>query len=283
MAQLLRSSIQSAVACIILLTQLTGCVSLRKVEEIRRPPGPANINFSLRNVYYDPDIRGYRLKTEAAGREAALNGMVLRDIFGKKIRTERELARILIKTDTNLVEWEKEGIVTKTAYTIGFIIYLPVAIAVGLGENIIDGTLNYPFVPIASNLKTTYEEKAEEAYDQGRRQFDSQKIDDALTEWDYAKHLMPSLQGNSDIDYWRGRAFESRQEYKLAIEAYQEFLDYSERSTPTYFHHNYPEDPNWSGKAEEAERKESALIKAISLSAQKNSGLLWQRIVTDVR
>jgi len=274
MAHLLRSSLQSSVACIIVFTQLTGCVSLKDVQEVRRLPEPSLIDIYYTNIFYDPDIRAYRLRTVSGGRDSVFSGMALRDGSGKKIRTEQDLARFLQTIRGSQLESEKEGKGTKIAYTVGLIVYLPVLIVVGVPLGVIDGVLNIPFSPIPGHLVATYQDKAEAAYARGREQFDSGKYDKALTEWDYAKHLMPSLQGNSDIDYWRGRAFESRHESNPAITAYQEFLDYSERSTPTYFHYSYPEDPRWAKKAEEAEKREWVLINTLSLSAQESQSHL---------
>lgn len=278
MTRLSSNLIRSMAILIVVFTQLTGCVSLQKVEETRRPPASNLIYFSHQDIFYDPDVRAYRLKT-ASGPEAYLKGAVLRDVFGKKIRTEQELARILTRMPQNedLLGWGKKGNVAKTAYIVGFIIYLPVAGAVGEVELVIDKTLNIPFIPVASNLKTAYQERSEAAYDQGRHQFDSKNYNGALTEWDYAKFLMPSLQGNSDVDYWRGRALEARHESKLAITAYQEFLNFSDQAMPSYFNYRYPEDPDWSKKAEEAETREAALIKTISLSEQQSQDHLHNK------
>ena len=266
--------VRTVTILIVVFTQLMGCISLKDVSEARRLPGPSNMYFTHQDIFYDPDIRGYSLKKVSDGSESGINGVALRDAFGKKIKTEEELVRVLAKKENGQLAKEGKGVGAKMAYMIGLVVYLPVVIVVGAVEGVVNGVLNIPFSPIPAHLEATYQKGAEASYARGRDRFDAGKFDEALTEWEHARFLMPSLQGNSDIDYWRGRAFEARHESKLAITAYQEFLDYSERATPFYFHYSYPEDPEWSKKAEDVEKRASALINTISLSMQKSQGHL---------
>ena len=66
---------------------------------------------------------------------------------------------------------------------------------------------------------------------------------------------MSSLHLLSDIDYWRGRAFEAHGEGDSARTAYLTFLNYSERSIPSDFKNLYPNDPAWAEKADDAEKR----------------------------
>lgn len=105
------------------------------------------------------------------------------------------------------------------------------------------------------HLGRTYEKAAEAAYKSGREQFANDRIERAIAEWEHALFVMPSLRVFSDIDYWRGRAFEAAVKPQEAAVAYRTFLEYSEHSLPTYFKESFSQDPAWEVKAQDAERR----------------------------
>lgn len=91
-------------------------------------------------------------------------------------------------------------------------------------------------------------------YDEGRREFDAKNYSEALVKWDRAVSMMPSLRAYSDVEYWRGRAFEALGKSEAARTAYMDFLNYSERSTPEYFRvSESKKEPSWADKASDAE------------------------------
>lgn len=214
------------------------------------PMGPAiGSNYSF---YYDPAIRAYRQRlNQKDGKEPSV-GKALRDGNGKKIQTEEDLGLILGGTQKE-VTWTK----TKTTvYIVVGVIYVPLVVALFT----VQGVLNIPFGPVVVHLKTTYERNAEDAYASGRHHFDSGEFEAALTEWEHAMLVMPSLKAFSDVDYWRGKAFEGQGKLREAQIAYDNFLSYSENATPSYFKNSYPNDPTWEKKAKDAKIRITALV-----------------------
>ena len=124
---------------------------------------------------------------------------------------------------------------------------------------ILAGIFSYPnyfnkgVEALNNKMSWTLPKFPEKAYVLGRQYFVDHRMEDALSEFDYAKNLIPSLQAFSDIDYWRGRVFEDLGKEGDTKISYMYFINYSERSMPEFFKVTYPDDPTWLEKAQDAQ------------------------------
>jgi hypothetical protein len=241
---------------------LAGCVSLPTPWELRKFPGFSHSDLSMEGVVYDPAIRAYRVANPKEGAET-FTGTVLRDIDAKKIRTEGELKRVLVAFKS-----PKVGTGTKIAAYSVAVVYSPIVVA----ENIAAAVLTLPLQPVAiyenHRSKRILHGAVEEAYAAGRSRFDAGELQAALDKWDDALRWDSSLRWLSDIDYWRGRAFERLENGGNALTAYLSFLDYSAQSFPSYFHPTYGTDPSWSDKAADTERRLGGFLHQEEKAAQ---------------
>jgi len=133
---------------------------------------------------------------------------------------------------------------------------------VTLGLPIVHGILAMPFSPVASHLKKDYERDVERDYAEARRDFDAGEYEQALEEWEKARALMPSIQANSDINYWRGRAFESLRHPGEALIAYNRFLEVSTTTLPPYFQHRLDDETSWKQEEIDAVRRLNSIVAA---------------------
>lgn len=245
----------------VLSFQLAGCASWFDLEL----PGGTSV-LAKDRYYYDPSIRAYRVIDREKAPRSPDRDNAARDSGGRKIQTAEELERYL-----RAQERSPQGPLTK-AGTLGItIIYVPVLMAFGI--------VMLPWVFWSSHVAKTYEEAAEAAYAAGREHFANGRTDQAVAEWDRALVMMPSLRAYSDIDYWRGRAFQAAGDDRAAASAYRTFLDYSERSLPARFKKAFAEDPLWEEKAEDAEGR---LLLSASPQVQPNDALERTRAASTV-
>jgi hypothetical protein len=240
---------------------LPGCVSLPAVWDLDEIPGYNHSNFSREDVVYDSTIRGFRWRNKKA--EFGENE-VLRNDNGKKIQNEEDVIRLLDAKNSIII---RKG--TKvTAYVLS-LIYTPFVLI----ENAVKYTIGLPMVAVNQNLakknNENINEKMEDIYISARHHFDSGELEVALSEWENPQVTFPrSLTYYSDINYWRGRTYEKLGKTEDAQSAYLMFLNYSERSTPSFFKIKYPNDSTWDNKADEAEN-ELAILWSKMASVQK--------------
>ena len=232
---------------VVLSGMAPGCVSLPRFSELKGLPGFDRRGVEKEDVVYDPAIRAYRRKIVKAGSEE-MTGFVLRDTTGKKIQTKEELARMI-------ESMKKESVAggTKAAAYGLTAVYTPVTFA----ETILDYVIGFPIRWYMYNKNGKDFQTAEKAYISGRRHFDSQEYEAALRDWEHARNYSSGFYFFSDIDYWRGRAFEAQGEVENARTAFLTFLNYSQRSIPSDFKSKnvYSSDPTWTEKAEDAEKR----------------------------
>jgi hypothetical protein len=229
------------------ITLFTGCVALPAVWDVKETPGFHRSNLSKDDVTYDSTIRAFRWKDKKSN---SRESEVLRNENGEKIQNEETVNRFFDAKNSIEV-----GAGTKySAYGLSAI-YTPIVIV----EQVFGAIFYFPIRAIMENIEQKENKDIERAYISGRQYFDAGEIDKALSEWGYVKPtFQPIPIYFSDINYWRGRAFEKIGKYEDACNAYLVFLNYSERSIPKYFTVTYPNDPTWDQKAGEAEK---ALIK----------------------
>jgi hypothetical protein len=228
---------------ITLSTNLVGCASVSDIRDARNLPGLARPT-SNEEFYYDPSIRSYRVKKSGEHTDSSDKGRTIRDAGGKKVQTEHELEYVLQSKKRELV-----GTGAQITTGVLIVLYLPVIISMYVVESVV----MFPWSFMFAHYQRAYEREAEQAYSRGRKYFEDNQIDQALTEWEHARTMMPSLQAFSDIDYWRGRAFQVTDKTVEAQIAYLNFQNYSERSVPDYFKETFPQDPSWEEKAQEVE------------------------------
>jgi tetratricopeptide (TPR) repeat protein len=269
-----KQKFRPVIAILFFTTQLLGCTTFADVKQNRNIPFVYSASISKGQFNFDGEIRGYRVNSVPDYRQQSqVGGKIIRTTIGKKIQTKRELSNFL-----TLSEHEDLGLGQKAAlfgtgatFLVTYIVFLPIT----LGFDVVKGILNLTFQPVTSSLQSQYKHNAENAYISGRYNFDSGKTDMALADWEKAEDFMPSLKAFSDIDYWRGRAFEMRHQPKEALTAYEEFLSFSESSVPAYFKNKYSNDVTWGGKAEDVDMRIPLILKDIDISV-KESHFLFQ-------
>lgn len=219
---------------------LSGCTSLPGVSELKQLPGFMDTP-PQEEIQYDKTVLAYRV-----GGTDASKGSVLRNAVGKKIQTAQELKRF-----TSSVNREIVGVATRyTAYTLAGL-YTPYNVATKVFYIV-------PTVPLfvaGTVLKSAREEAVETAYGSGRTHFMRGELKEALADWSRAIALEPELRAISDLDYWRGRAFQEDGKVTEAVIAYQLFLSYSERTRPDFFTKKFPADMRWEEEAADIERR----------------------------
>jgi tetratricopeptide (TPR) repeat protein len=229
---------------------LSGCVSLPTLWDLRDMPGfQRQQKLSPDQTVYDPSMRAYRRAEPRDGKET-FTGSILTNMDWKKIRTEEELKRVLVA-----YKGPQIGAGTTIA-AYGFaVVYSPIAAA----ETIAGAVLTLPLKPFLLYDEYQNRKRArhaiEEAYLKGRSYFETGKFQSALDQWDDAMRLDPWLRLLSDVNYWRGRTYERLGNGREALTAYLDFLDYSERSFPSYFEAPPKDDPPWPDKAVDTERR----------------------------
>lgn len=228
----------------IVILEIVGCASVSDIRQMRDLPGSTPILWS-KEQYYDPTTLSYRFKEPKKEDESAEHGKVIRDAAGKKIQTDEELQRF-IQVDRKEYELLKAPFVSTIVLAA---LYIPIT----LPFDIIEGILTAPLSMMFHYYQGKLQGEAEKAYILGRQYLAEHHMEDALSEWDYAKKLIPSLQAFSDIDYWRGLAFEELGKEGDTRTAYIYFINYSERSMPEFFKVTYPDDPTWLEKAQDAQ------------------------------
>lgn len=135
------------------------------------------------------------------------------------------------------------------------VIYVPVGIVVGIAEGIAAIPVEiYTMVAVGRMTR-----ESESMYRAGRKELDAAHYPEALAALDRAMIASPLLRTHSDVEYWRGRAFEAIGEKHSARTAYLDFLDYSERSLPDFFEGPAFSDPTWAEKAKDAESRAATL------------------------
>ncbi len=241
---------------VVLLTVQTACVNLNDIRNIRELPV---LTASEKNAQFefDESINAYRFKLKHSDQS-----FVARDASGRKIRTEAEMKQWVDASEAAHRDLWTPGM-KATGFALG-VIYVPIGIVVGVAENVV----GIPIGLYALAVKHRIERGAEAMYRNGREEFDQGKYTDAVAAWDRAMAHMPSLKGSSDIDYWRGRAFEALGEGPSALTAYRDFLDYSERSIPDYFKGPDFNDQTWKEKAKDAESRATALFRTVAVRSQ---------------
>lgn len=230
--------------CTIVVLEIVSCASVSDIRQMRDLPGSTPILWS-KEYYYDPTILSYRFKEPKKEDESAEHGKVIRDAAGEKIQTDEELQRF-IQVD------RKEHELLKTPF-VSTIVLAALYIPITLPFDIIEGILTAPLSGMFLYYRGKLQDEAEKAYVLGRQYFVDHRMEDALSEFDYAKNLIPSLQAFSDIDYWRGRVFEDIGKEGDTKISYMYFINYSERSMPEFFKVTYPDDPTWLEKAQDAQ------------------------------
>ena len=234
-------------AAVLLVVQM-GCASMSDIRQLRELPGVATAR-DQDQYEFDQSVGVYRLKAKPPAK-----GEVARDSSGRKIRTEDQLRRwIEASTSVDQRLWGKG--MTTTGIVLA-VIYVPVGIVVVVVESVVA----IPVGIYVAVLKNRMEQNSKSDYEEGHRQFNAGHYEMALAEWDRAIAMMPSLRAFSDIEYWRGRAFEASGDRAAARTAYMDFLNYSERSTPVYFQEVEPKGKlSWAEKASDAETRVAAL------------------------
>ncbi|MDR4481632.1 MAG: hypothetical protein R3B37_18045 [Nitrospira sp.] len=254
---------------IFLTAPLSGCTTFDGLKRIRHLPKAAEtINYDPKNpdVFYDQSVRAYRRMSKHQQNGQQQLEAVVRDTLGKKIRQEEEL---LALSDTGL---SRTFGPSRTAVMGGglllgvgiFVAQIILFFPCALGLGVVGEVLGIPALPVSSHLETVYLEEAQQAYDRGREQLAAGSPESALASWDHAEQLIPSLQALSDMNYWRGQAFDSLNEPRPALLAYSTFLDYSESSLPSYFKANFADDPTWERKADHAESRMADLSRRLA-------------------
>jgi tetratricopeptide (TPR) repeat protein len=180
------------------------------------------------------------------------------------IRTEQELFGSVEPARKKNPDDQHSPVVVGTGviYALGLVGAAIYFWPVTLGLPIVHGILAMPFSPVASHLKKDYQRDAERDYAEARRDFDAGEYEQALEEWEKARVLMPSIQTDSDINYWRGRAFESLHHRGEALIAYNRFLEDSTTTPPPYFQHQDDGDAKWKEKEADAVRRLNAIVAA---------------------
>lgn len=218
----------------------SGCATMSDIRELRDLPGFTRSDVSREKTFYDPAVRAYRLMAKDRKQP------IMRGPGGKKIQTEEELTRFIAASEKEVIGLGAQGVEVSLQ-----IVYFPVLVPYFIALAVI----LIPWTPLFFYTEATYKQEAENAYTAGRRHFDAGEAEAALISWERAKFVMPSLRAFSDIEYWRGRAFEALGQTRNARTAYEEFLSYSEQSIPAYFKDTYPADLTWLEKAEDSERR----------------------------
>jgi hypothetical protein len=220
-----------------------GCMTLGDVRAVRDLPGLTAIP-SAKNVVFDPGIRAARDKK---------TGLAFRDSLSKKIMTEDELVRV-----TNSHSSPKLGTGSTIAGITIAIIYVPIGLALGIAEWVI----TLPVQPYFSYLAHAYPKIGEEAYTAGRQHFSSGDINAALIDWERARTATPNLLALSDMNYWRGRAFQVLGDSESAQSAFRAFIEYSERVIPESFKNQTLADATWTERARDTDERLRSLVQA---------------------
>lgn len=245
---------------LVMILAISGCVSLPAVWNVNETPGFRQTNFSNEDVNYDASIRGFRWKNKKSD---SGDNEVLRDENGKKIISVEDMS-LYFEAKNRM----KVGTGTKyTTYALSAI-YTPIVII----EQVVGTIISSPFFWIMNNTGKKIKQEIESAYISGRQHFDAGEYKAALLDWDYAEPVFQQIPFYyfyySDINYWRGRAYENLGNSREASNSYHLFLNYSERSTPYYFTVKYPNELSWAQKADVAEKSISR-IQMETISAQK--------------
>jgi tetratricopeptide (TPR) repeat protein len=248
--------------------QVSGCATLSDSEQSRKIQPTFSEGMSKWKFEYDPDVRGYRIKSVSLNNQKSpLEGKVLRNEFGKKIQTQKELSLFLNATESPGLEKYKvgRGVVLGVAIVVGTVL-LPIVVA--------QGVINLPMQPVISNIDSQHRNNAENAYKSGRDNYYSGNTEKALADWEKAEVLIPAIKGLSDIDYFRGRAYEMRHQFKEALMAYEEFLRYSESSIPSFFNSKYSNEVSWKLRAEDADSRIVQILKQMSSLEKERDSFL---------
>jgi tetratricopeptide (TPR) repeat protein len=235
--------------CVVMGSALAGCASLPAIWNLKEAPGFHQDDLSMSKVVYDPSIRAYRLAKSRDGKET-MTGTVLRGVDWRKISTEEELKRVISAYTSPQI-----GTGTKiSAYGLAAL-YSPIVAA----EAVAGAVISLPLQPFV--LYDQYHNRhrvrraVEEAYHKGRVHFEAGEYQGALDQWEDAMRWDAWFQMVSDVDYWRGRTYERLGNGREALTAYLDFLDYSERSFPSYFEAPPKDHPPWPDKAADTERR----------------------------
>jgi tetratricopeptide (TPR) repeat protein len=238
---------------------LIGCTTLDDVRQAREFSIKKGVPVSNYGFYYDAAIGAYRERVKVGPERP---GLLLKNAAGQRIQTEQELVRAVDVSSKESPGNQPSPVTVWVSglYGLGLfgaaVYYWPVTV----GLPIVHGVLYLPFSPVPPHLMTQYERAAEQDYVAGRGHFDAGEFGAALEEWERARVVMPSIQATSDINYWRGRAFEALHQPREAFEAYDLFLNGSTDAAPQYFTHRYADDPPWDDKAAETARRITALV-----------------------
>lgn len=250
---------------------LTGCATLDDIETSRKfaPKYPNGISKS-QLFDYDPDFRGYRIRPDKNhSQESSIKGPLVRDELGKKIQTGTELESYLKTRESP--GFEKHKVAMGSAS--GIMIVEGIAEVIFLWPvMLVQGVLNLPMQPVISNVEAQYRNDAEIAYISGRENVISGKPDEALADLERAVVFWPALKEVSDVDYWKGRAFESLNQPEKALAAYEDFLNFSESSSPPFFKEKDSLKDSWKSKADDADARISQILKnVVSMESKKGS------------
>ena len=223
-----------------LVLALSGCISLPGFSDLRELPGFQDA-LVREDVFFDQAILAYRSTTRGAP-----NGQVLRNAAGTKIQTEQDLDRLVASKEHKVV-----GAGTKSAAYLLAGLYLP--------YNAVTGALwivpSVPLLATAPVINKAVDEAAEADCRSGQAHFATGEFSEALRDWNRAKIILPTLQTESDIDYWRGRALEEEGRHAEAFLAYHLFLRYSERTWPDFFRQREPDEMTWRNVAADIEQR----------------------------
>ncbi len=249
-----------ALIFVFLFVQISGCTTfdgLKKKRDIPKATEAINYDPKNQNLWYDKSVRAYRLATKEKQNGHQRLEPIIRDALGKKVQREEELIAISEAQFGNVLGTGSK-VAAGAGMTVGVglliaqvILFFPCVLVLGVAG----GVLGLPSLPISSHLETAYIEEAQRAYVRGREEFAAGSYDSALASWDHAEHMMPSLQALSDVNFWRGRTFDALGAPQSAVLAYSTFLHYSEISLPSYFKADFPNDPTWEWKADQAEAR----------------------------
>lgn len=252
--------LRSALSFVFLSVQISGCTTfdgLKKMRDLPQATEAINDDSNNQSPWYDKSVRAYRLASKKKQNGHENLEPVMRDALGKKIQRQEELMAISEAQWNNVLGTHRK-VAVGTGMMVGIgvlvaqvIIFFPCVLVWGVAGSV----LGLPSLPISSHLETAYIEEAERAYVKGREELAGGSYDSALASWDYAEHLLPSLQALSDVNFWRGRTFDALREPQSAVLAYSTFLYYSETSLPSYFKSDFPNDPTWEWKADQAEAR----------------------------
>jgi hypothetical protein len=266
------ATLMGRAVALLLSAGLIACTTLDDVQDARKLEIKTGVPVSNFGFYYDDVMGAYRERVKSG---SSGPGPLLRDGKGRRIQSEQELFRPVEESKKEVLVYPDNPVSTGALviYGIGFIgaavYYWPVT----LGLPIMNGILAVPFSPVASHLNTNYEREAEQDYEAGRHHFDTGELEEALVEWEKARVLMSSMQATSDINYWRGRAFEALHQPDNALFAYDRFLGESTSSQPSYFRHKYTDVLIWKEEEEDAVRRLNIIVaRGVSAMPDLQSG-----------